>query len=214
MSVIADRMSQYKSLNTHSIRKKSLNYSAIPTIFNANYNERTLKTSFKEFVNKVGEIIEVEQVCWNECINDLQTSRNSSENHVREVALNADNLNKLQRNSSGASSLALARAIEALSTAKVARIKADETTKKLGRLNEETVRHHLNGKEGIPWAGSFRFETLWEIVDWVGMKITASKKERLEAMTDIVRLCLSGFEGYAEAKDYVDWEKVFDPINE
>jgi hypothetical protein len=178
-------------------------------------NERTVKASFKEFVTKVGEIIEVEQVCLDECIvNDLQNSRNSPESHVRDVVLNADNLNRLQRNSSEASSVALAKAIKALSTAELARVKVDETTKKLGRLNEETIRHRLNGEEGIPWASSFRFETLWEIVDWVGMKIKADKNERFKAMRDIVRLCVAGFEGYVEADDNIDWEKVFDPINE
>ena len=178
-------------------------------------NERTLKASFKEFVGKVGEIIEVEQVCLNECIiNDLQSSRNSPESHVRDVVLNADNLNRLQRNSTEASSVALAKAIKALSTAELARVKVDDTIKKLGRLNEETVRQHLSGEEGIPWASSFRFQTLWEIVDWVGMKIKAEKNERFKAMRDIARLCVSGFEGYAKGDDNVDWEKVFDPINE
>ena len=109
-------------------------------------------------------------------------------------------------------SLALKRALEALISAQASRVKLDETNQKLGYLNEETVRQGLNVEMGVPWAKTFRFDTLRDIVDWVGDRIKANKQEKAKALRDIVRLCVGEFDRYPEPKKTVDWETVFDPI--
>jgi len=49
----------------------------------------------------------------------------------------------------------LNKAFEALSIAHSAGEKIEETNKKLGYINEQTFRHHLNTDEGLPWARGF-----------------------------------------------------------
>lgn len=90
-------------------------------------------------------------------------------------------------------------------TAEVALGKADETTKKTWTGE----RGNCPSPPQCSWASSFRFETLWEIVDWVGMKIKADKQDRFNATRDITGLCVSGFDEYAGAADTVVWENVF-----
>jgi hypothetical protein len=109
------------------------------------------------------------------------------------------------KNSSEACSVVLGTAIEAMCTAEVALGKADETTKKTWTGE----RGNCPSPPQCSWASSFRFETLWEIVDWVGMKIKADKQDRFNATRDITGLCVSGFDEYAGAADTVVWENVF-----
>jgi hypothetical protein len=175
---------------------------------------RTLKGSFQDFERRVGNIIELEVINWSKAVvSELEISRNSPDSYVRDVSLNTENVDRLYNNSSTALAHALKKALEALSLAQAAGTKLEETNKKLGFVNEQTFRQHLNVEEGIPWARAFRFNTLNEIVEWTGVKINASKKKRGEAMEDIVRMCVAGFDGYTDASDKVDWMKVYGPLN-
>jgi 2-oxo-4-hydroxy-4-carboxy--5-ureidoimidazoline (OHCU) decarboxylase len=176
-------------------------------------HERTLKASYKDFETRIGAIVKLEQISWSKAMaEELESYRNSSDRHVRNVGLNNDKIDGLQTNSSAAVSLALKTALEALSSAQTAGAKLDETNKKLGYLNEETVRQHLNSEMGIPWARAFRFDTLRDIVEWVGDRIKAGKQQKAKALRDIVRVCVGEFDRYPEPKETVDWETVFYPI--
>jgi len=178
------------------------------------YNEeRTLKACYKDFKKRVGSIIEFEQTSWTHAMAaELEPYRNSPDKHLRHVGLNNDKIDGLQNNSSAAVALALKTALEALSSAQTAGAKLDETNKKLGHLYEETVRQQLNSEMGIPWAKSFRFNTLRDIVEWVGDKIRAGRQQKAHALRDIVRVCVGEFDQYPEPKEDVDWERVFYPI--
>src|SRR5579859_273928 len=176
-------------------------------------DERTLKASYKDFKTRVGAIVPVEQITSSkEMAEELASYRNSPNPHIRNIGLNCDNVDRLQNNSSAAVSLALKTALEALSSVQASRGKLDETNQKLGYLNEETVRQGLNAEMGVLWARTLRFDTLGDIVEWVGDQIKADKKEKTKALRDIVRLCVGEFDRYPEPKETVDWETVFDPI--
>lgn len=104
---------------------------------------------------------------------ELESCRNSPDRHVRKAGFSHDKIDGLQTNSSAAVSLAFKTALEALSSAPTTGAKIDDANKKPGYLNEETVRQHLNAEMGIPWARLFRFDTLRDIVEWVGDRIKA-----------------------------------------
>ena len=89
-------------------------------------------------------------------------------------------------------------------------MKIEETTRKLGHINEETFRQQLNDKQGSPGAKSFRFDTLADIVEWAGRKIQANKKERRIALRNIVEMCVGNFDGFKVGKE-VDWTAVYGP---
>lgn len=176
---------------------------------------RTMKTTFKDFENRVGSIIDPACFNWDpSLLLELNQSRNSSDIYVRDGSLNADNVHRLYQNSTTGLNHALTTAGEALLAAQSAATKLEEQNQKLGHLNEETFRQRLSDEEGSPWAKSFAFNTLSEIVEWTGMKIKASREERRKALSDIVRLCVRDFDGFKQANDRVDWYKVFDPFNE
>ena len=176
-------------------------------------NERTLKASSKDFETRIGAMVRVEQITSSkEMAEELASYRNSPDSRFRDIGLNRDNIDRLQNGVSAAVCCALKTALEALSSAQSSRVKLDETNQKLGYLNEETVRQGLNAEMGLVRAKAFRFDTLRDIVDWVGDQIKANKQEKAKPLRTIVRLCVGEFDGYPEPKETVDWETVFDPI--
>ena len=82
----------------------------------------------------------------------------------------------------------------------------DETNKKLGLMHEETWRRRLTEEEGLPWARNFKFETLAELVDWVGGKIQSDRERRLMALRTIVATCVDKFTGFDDIRNTLPME--------
>jgi hypothetical protein len=177
--------------------------------------DRTLIAPFKEFETRVGNIVEVKVIDVSASVSsELESSRNSPDSTVRNASLNTDTIDRLQNSSAASLVHALTQALEALSIARAAGTKIDETNKKLGHINEHTFRQSLNTEEGIPWSQAFRFNSLNQIVEWTGLKIKATKEDKSKAKRDIVRMCVAGFDGYTDANDKVNWMNVHGPLNE
>lgn len=177
--------------------------------------DRTLAAPFREFETRVGNIVELEVIDVSESVfAELESSRNSPDSFVRNVSLNTDTIDRLQNSSTTSLAHALTQALEALSIARAAGTKIDEANKKLGHINEHTFRQNLNIEEGIPWSQVFRFNSLNEIVEWTGVKIKATKEDRLKALRDLVRMCVAGFDRYTDANEKVDWMQVHGPFNQ
>ena len=96
---------------------------------------------------------------------ELDQSRNSPDIYIWDGSLNADNLYRLYQHSTTGLNHALTTAGKAFLVARSASTKLEEQNQKLGHINEETFRQRLCDEEGSPWAKSFAFDTLSEIVE-------------------------------------------------
>jgi hypothetical protein len=173
--------------------------------------DRTIKASFKEFQERVDNIIHVEVIDWAHTQQmELQPLRNSLDVMLRDLSANTEQVNFLFQKTSDEISHIHGQTQSALTFATSTSTKIEEPNRKLGHVNEEIFRQRLNDQEGSPWAKSFRFDTLADIVEWAGLKIQANKNERRIALRHIVEMCIGNFDGFKVGKD-VDWTAVYGP---
>ena len=177
--------------------------------------DRTVKASFTDFSERMKKIVDVEIIDWAQAQQaeveaEAKPHRNSTDAHLRAISSNTEQMNQLFQESSADIAHLHAQSSSALNLATSASAKIDETTRKLGHVNEETFRQRLNDSEGWPWATSFRFDTLVELVDWIGLKIQAERAERRTAFKNIVDMCVGNFDGFEKGRG-VDWDSVCDP---
>ena len=85
-------------------------------------------------------------------------------------------------------------------------IDIDEASPKFGHLTEETFRQRLS-EEGFPWAKSFAFDTLADVVEWVGINIKSNKAKRNNGLRTVVRMCVENFDGYKDDRP-IDWTSI------
>ena len=157
-----------------------------------------------------------------ECINYapylfrfLQHAYDSENVQTRSHVSLAQHLNALFHCNSEGLGYVLGKADEGLEIARTAIRKLDETNQKLGYINEETFRQRLKEEEGFPWASNFQFETLAELVEWVGVKLNRRYEERRVALGMIVRSCLGDFQSYKDLEtefETTDWQDVTQPL--
>ena len=173
--------------------------------------DRTIKALFKELQVRVDNIVEVEIIDWTHVQQmEIQPLRNSPDAMLRDLSANTEQVNFLFQKTSAEICCIHGQIRNALDIATSASTKIEETTRKLGHVNEETFRQLLNNQEGSLWAKSFRFDNLADIVEWAGLKIQANKKERRIALRNIVEMCVGKFDGFKVGKE-VDWTAVYGP---
>lgn len=94
-----------------------------------------------------------------------------------------------------------------LKTATTAESRVDETNQKLGYLNEEVWRQKLANEEGLSWATSFQFDSLRELVEWVGTKVKVNRVMKAKALQRIVNYCIGRFNGFHHTEGEM-WNEV------
>jgi hypothetical protein len=80
---------------------------------------------------------------------------------------------------------------------------------KLDYINE-TWRQRLGNEEGVLWSKNFQFDSLSELVYWVGMKMKRSRTEKQLALQNILRLSVDSFVGFAGIES-TSWNDVSNP---
>ena len=179
---------------------------------------RTIYTTYRKLEDKIGWIAELESVNYAPYLFTFLQQAHDSENvQTRSHVSLAQHLNALFHCNSEGLGYVLGKADEGLEIGRTAIRKLDETNKKLGYINEETFRHRLKEEEGFPWASNFKFDTLAELVEWIGVKLNRRYEERQRALGMIVRSCLGDFQGHKGLEtelETTDWHDVTQPLSD
>ena len=95
----------------------------------------------------------------------------------------------------------LAKAEIANKTAMTAKSSIEFTNRKLRYINKEKWRQRLADKEGLPWARLFEFDSLAELVNWIGTKLKTTRNKKQQALETLVEYCVSGFRGFHKVEN-------------
>ena len=101
----------------------------------------------------------------------------------------------------------LAKAETANKTAATAKSSIEFTNRKLGYINEEKWRQRLADEEGLLWARPFEFDSLAELVNWIGTKLKTTRDKKQQALETLVEYCVGGFRGFHEVENR-EWHDV------
>jgi hypothetical protein len=176
----------------------------------------TLKIKAANLVERMSTIASVEFSNFfdepnQEIINDLPLSDYATAIITERITTNAlTNSLKYHRMTT---STAIAKAAE---TAQLAYTKVQNLDKIVSATNQrlgfvETIRSKLQDEAGSA-ARKRRISSLKDIVKWVGDAIGAKEGEQLIALTNIIQLCVNGFQGYDQATNpKVSFEEVTIP---
>lgn len=172
---------------------------------------RTLYSTHKVFKDKLSSLVNLQSFDASSILeSELALTRTSSDDRKKSASMLTHLVNLNYQHHSEAVTFLLAKAQNALQVARLAESKVDETAHKLGYINEETWRQRLGDEEGVPWSKNFQFDSLYELVDWVGMKMKRSRAEKQLALQSIVQLCVDNFDGFAGIES-TSWRDVSNP---
>ena len=153
-------------------------------ILNFNTN-RTLHSEWTQFENALEKLVEMRNF--------------DSPHHSTEKTLPPNLLNIIRQNNQNhteAVNFLLVKSQVVYESAQTAETRVNDINQKLGYLNEEIWRQKIADEEGSPWAKSFEFDSLRELVEWVGTKLKVSRGRREIAIQRIIQYCVGGFEGF------------------
>jgi hypothetical protein len=172
---------------------------------------RTLYSTCKAFKDKLSSLVKLQRFDASSILeSELSLNRTSDDDTKRSTSMLTHLVNLTYQNHSEAVTFLLAKAQNALQVARTTESRVDETVRKLGYINEETWRQRLGDEEGVPWSKNFQFDTLSELVDWVGMRMKQTRAKRQLALQRIVLLCVDNFDGFAGIES-TSWRNVSNP---
>ena len=146
---------------------------------------RTVHSEWSQFESTLGKLL---RTC------NFDSPHRSTENTLPPNLLNVIRHNN--QNCTEAVNFLLAKSQVVYESVQTAETRVSDINQKLGYLNEEIWRQKIADEEGSPWAKSFEFDSLGELVEWVGTKLKVSGLRREIAIKRIIRYCVGGFEGF------------------
>ena len=97
-------------------------------------------------------------------------------------------INNLRHSTSTGISKAVNTSHMAFTNGELLARRMNETSQRLGYMNEEMWRLHLARKEGEHWARRVHIQSLEDLVKWIGTEISATKGECIAALDDLIRI--------------------------
>ena len=166
---------------------------------------RTLHSTYKIFKEKLSSLVKPHAFDASSTLKSELAQTQTSSDTITSTSMLTHLVNLNYQHHSEAMTFLLAKTQDALKVARTTKTQVEETSRKLGYINEETWR--LTDEEGALWPKSFQFDSLSELVDWVGMKMKRSRDEKQMALKTVVLLCLDKFDKFQRI-DSTPWDDV------